>query len=446
MIDCCSQPGLMAFEDGKKKLLDAITPISNATANLDEKSNQQSIVLEEIVLEDALGRVLAESVYAKVDVPPMDNSAMDGYAFAQTSLDETADLILVGESFAGHPFQGRVDAGQCVRIMTGAMMPEGTDTVVMQENVSVCDTDNKTHAQSSHCSTNESSQLIHVNHKTKYTENVREKGSAVKSGALVFASGKKLAPQDLGLLASLGVAKVNVVRKVRVAVISTGDELQSAGTELAPGQIYESNSIAIANMLKKLGADVSIYKNVADCKDAITKVLNLAKQSCDMIITSGGVSVGDADYVKEVIESIGKIEFWKLAIKPGKPFTFGTIDNAYFIGLPGNPVSAIVTFYLLGVAAVEKLQGLPVSQPLRMTAILDNDLRKKPGRMDFQRGVFRMNTETNKIHVASVGNQGSGIVTSMSSANCFVVLEREQGNCAAGDSVTIEVFQSCLLG
>jgi molybdopterin molybdotransferase len=430
MIDCCSQPGLMAFDDGKQRLLNAITPLIDLQSNSSNKPNQEAIPIEE-----ALGRVLSASIYAQVNVPPMDNSAMDGYAFAQSSLDDSEELKLIGQSFAGHPFDGVVGRGQCVRIMTGAMMPQGTDTVVMQENVTLIDKDSDSSLKS-----------IAFNHKTKYSDNVREKGSAVKSGDLVFSTGKKLAPQDLGLIASLGVSSVNVVRKVKVAVISTGDELQAAGTELAPGQIYESNSIAISSMLKKLGAHVKVYKNVADCKEAITEVINQAKQSFDMIITSGGVSVGDADYVKEVIESVGKIEFWKLAIKPGKPFTFGTIDNAYFIGLPGNPVSAIVTFYLLGAPAIEKLQGLPASEPTRLTAILDNDLRKKPGRMDFQRGVYRVDVKTNRIHVASVGNQGSGIVTSMSSANCFIVLDREQGNCSAGDEVIIEMFQSCLLG
>jgi molybdopterin molybdotransferase len=410
MADCCSAPGLLPFEQALTKMLNQISPVTET---------------ENVLIHEALGRVTAGAIKSPLNVPPHNNSAMDGYAFALSSLDKSDSLLLSGRSMAGEPFQGDCEAGQCIRIMTGAKMPRGCDTVEMQEN----------------CEAKDSS--IKFLEPKKLGSNVRYAGEDIAKDQVVFEQGRKLSAIDIGVLASLGVPRVEVYRKVTVALISTGDELKLPGQALNEGDIYESNSFALAAMLQKLNVDVLNLGVIEDSKEAIRNAFIKADQEADAVISSGGVSVGDADYTKVVLDELGEIDFWKIAMKPGKPFAFGKLPNSVFFGLPGNPVSAMVTAHMLAVPALTKMQNSLNSSPLRLNVKTGTDLRKAPGRMDFQRGV--VSTDNNgEMVVTSTGSQGSGILTSLSMANCYIVLPAEQGRVKAGEIVTIQVFDSII--
>lgn len=407
--DPCSQSNLMHPDEAIIKLLEQISPIDDT---------------EMVQLPQALGRVLAEDLASSLDLPPFNNSAMDGYAFRFADLANNSPLTLIGHSFAGHPFEGEAKPYTCVRIMTGAPVPSGYDTVQMQEKV-VANGDE-----------------IVIEAPKALGANIRYRGEEVKTGIRVLQAGTQICAAEMGVLATIGASQVRVTRQVRVAFFSTGDELRPVGSELAPGQIYDSNRYSIQGLLARANVEWIDLGVIADDPEAIRAAFRAAAQA-DMVITSGGVSVGDADHTKQVLEQEGEITFWKLAIKPGKPFAFGRLGKAVFCGLPGNPVSSMVTFYKLVWPLINKMQGLLQANPLLLQAKLMGDLRKFPGRVEYQRGILSHN-EQGQAEVTITGSQGSGMLTSMSLANCFVILAQDQGDTPAGTLVTVEPFNSVL--
>ncbi|MDP5253219.1 MULTISPECIES: molybdopterin molybdotransferase MoeA [unclassified Vibrio] len=405
-MSCCDSPGLLAIERAVQAMCERATPVSE---------------IETLPLGEALGRVLAEAIASPMDVPPFTNSAMDGYACRFADLTSPA-LTVIGTALAGQPFTQECTPGSAVRIMTGAPLPKGADVVVMQENVTV------------------TQQGIIINSLPRSVgANIRPVGDDITQGALVLPAGHRLTPRDVPMLASLGIAEVKVRRKPKVAILSTGDELKPLGSPLEHGEIYDSNRYTMIALLNNFGCDVLDMGIVADELDTLKEAFTYADNNADLVISSGGVSVGEADYTKTVLEELGKVEFWKIAIKPGKPFAFGQLNHALFCGLPGNPVSAFVTLYVLVQPLLANLSGHSQWQPpLSMPATLLSPLKKAPGRCDYQRGYARL--EQGKWVVETTGNQSSGAFRSMSLANCFIVLERERGHVAAGESVNIEWF------
>ena len=410
MSDCCSAPGLLPFEQAVANMLSQVSPITETLT---------------LPIDQALHYVLAQEITSPLNVPPHDNSAMDGYAFAIESLIERKTLTLIGRSMAGAPFQGRCQPGECIRIMTGAKMPDCCDSVEMQENVSA-----------------DGEQITFLQEKS-FGSHVRNAGEDIKLDQQVLYSGDKLTALDIGVLASLGVAEVVVYRKLKVALIATGDELKFPGQALRVGDIYESNSFVLAAMLKTLHVDVIDFGIISDDFDLIKAAFVSADDQADAVISSGGVSVGDADYTKTVLDELGEIGFWKIAMKPGKPFAFGKLANSVFFGLPGNPVSALVTFHQLALVALTKMQHAKPLKRTHLTVKCSSELRKSPGRLDFQRGILSVN-EAGENVVASTGAQGSGILSSLARANCFIVLPSEQGRVKAGEMVNVQLFDQYL--
>ena len=406
MSDCCSAPGLLPFECALENMLSQITPVT-ATLTLP--------------ITQALNYVLAQDIASPLNVPNHDNSAMDGYAFAIESFQQSKVLTLVGRSMAGTPFQGECKLGECIRIMTGAKMPACCDSVEMQENVQA-----------------EGEKITFLQEKT-LGSHVRNAGEDIQLGQQVFNKGQKLSAVDIGILASLGISDVNVYRKVKVALIATGDELKLPGQALNSGDIYESNSFVLRGMLDKLHIDVIDFGVIEDDFDSIKAAFVSADKQADAVISSGGVSVGDADYTKTVLDDLGEIGFWKIAMKPGKPFAFGKLPNSVFFGLPGNPVSALVTFHQLGIVALTKMQNAESLKRTNLQVKCVSDLNKSTGRLDFQRGVLSVNEQGENV-VESTGSQGSGILSSLARANCFIVLPVEQGKVKAGEMVTVQLF------
>jgi molybdopterin molybdotransferase len=412
-VDPCDVPShgnkALHLEDARARIIAAITPVAEA---------------ETVGIAAALGRVLARPLHSSVDVPSHRNSAMDGYALASADLPEAgiARLELAGTSWAGRPYTGTVRRGQCVRIMTGATLPEATDTVVMQEHVRLDD----------------GRVVIEAGHRPG--QNVRPIGEDIRRGELALTAGTLLRPAQLGLLASLGIGELPVLRRPRVAIFSTGDELASIGAELGPGQIYDSNRYTLQGMLARLEVDVLDLGVVKDTREDTLRAFESAAAQADAIVTSGGVSVGDADYVTETLERHGRVGFWKVAMKPGKPIAFGRFGNAHFFGLPGNPVSVMVTFYQLVQPAVQALRGVAdPDPPILLRAACETRLRKKPGRLEFQRGVLTR-LPTGAYSVRSSGHQGAGVLRSMSEANCFIILPLEHGDVEPGTEVEVQPF------
>ena len=381
-------------------------------------------------LPQALGFALAEDIESPLDIPAFNHSSMDGYAVKRADLincspDNPVTLKKIGKSFTGAPYAGELTDGCCVRIMTGAVIPDGADTVVMQENIQAADG------------------LIIFSECPEFAENVRLAAQDLKQGQVVLKQGHKLSARDIPLLASLGLASVKVFRKLKVAVISTGDELKNLGDDLAEGDIYDSNRYSIMALLSRLNVDVLDLGIVKDDKSLIRQAFVSADQQADVVISSGGVSVGEADFIKDVLAEMGTIGFWKVAIKPGKPFVFGKLTNSVFFGLPGNPVSAMVILYQLAVPAMQIMSGLTVKPVIRFNAIAKQKLEKTEGRTDFQRAIYSVD-ESGQLVVLSTGSQNSGVLSSMSKANCFIVLEQERGNVEAGETVTIEPFNALM--
>ncbi|MCC8464718.1 MULTISPECIES: molybdopterin molybdotransferase MoeA [Photorhabdus] len=410
-MDHCHTSGLISLQQALEKLVTQVTPLTDTeTVNLPQTS----------------GRITATNIISPINVPPFANSAMDGYAVRYTDLNSCKPLPLAGKALAGAPFQGEWPVATCIRIMTGAPIPTGADTVIMQEHAEITDDG------------------IVFTQPAKQGQNIRLAGEDITEGAVVLPAGSKLSTAQLPLIASLGITDVEVVRKLKVAIFSTGDELQAIGHPLKEGQIYDTNRLAVRLMLEKLDCDVIDLGVIADNPQALRHVFGEADQQADLVISSGGVSVGEADYTKQILDELGEICFWKLAIKPGKPFAFGKLKNAWFCGLPGNPVSAVLTFYQLVQPLIARLSGFTAWQPpMRMRAKVTTPLKKTPGRMDFQRGIASVN-EHGQLEVCTTGHQGSHIFSSFSQGNCFIVLERERGRVEIGENVEIELFNHLL--
>ncbi|QSX30215.1 molybdopterin molybdotransferase MoeA [Shewanella cyperi] len=411
-LDPCAKPGLIHPDEAIPLLLSQVSAIDDS---------------EMVRLAEALDRVLAEDLASGLDLPPFDNSAMDGYAFRFDELNgqESGSFKLAGQAFAGHPFKGELPPGHCVRIMTGAPVPAACDTVQMQEQTQVQD------------------DAILIQAPKGKGANVRRRGEELKAGTRVLTAGTRIRAAELGVIATIGISQLRVVRRPIVAFFSTGDELRPVGSELAPGQIYDSNRYSILGLLQKAGVEWLDLGVIPDDPEALRQAFRTAAAKADMVLTSGGVSVGEADYTKQILEQEGQIHFWKLAIKPGKPFAFGRIGKALFCGLPGNPVSSMVTFHKLVWPMLLKLQGQAQSQPLMLTAALSTAVRKQPGRVEYQRGILSRNAE-GALEVALTGSQGSGMLTSMSLANCFILLDQYQGDLQVGETVMVEPFHGAL--
>jgi len=396
----------------RQTLFDALTPVSG---------------WEAVPIRNALDRILYRDVVAPFDVPAHDNSAMDGYAvrIADLAADKETRLVVVGTAFAGNAFSGMVGAGQAVRVMTGAVLPHGADTVVVQEDARV------------------DGDAVVVPPGQLAEQNVRRAGEDLARGKPALNAGKRLGPAEIGLLASLGIAEVTVRRRLRVAFFSTGDEVASIGRPLGPGEIYDSNRYTLYGALTRLGVELVDMGVVRDDPAALEQALRDAAAQADAILTSGGVSVGDADYVRELTSRLGDVKFWKLNIKPGRPMAFGRIGAAWLFGLPGNPVAVMVTFYQIVVDALLTLMGsapLPARPSFRVPCV--SAIRKSPGRREFPRGQLFVDAGVWKVRLA--GSQGSGILSSMSSANCFIVLPEAGDNVAAGDLVDVQPFDALI--
>jgi molybdopterin molybdotransferase len=376
--------------------------------------------LETVKIRDALGRVLAQDIVPQIDVPAHDNSAMDGYAVRFSDLGKQP-LKEIGAALAGKPFAGRLGAGECVRIMTGAVMPEGADTVVIQE-VAKKDGDRVT-----------------IPPGQKKAQNVRYAGEDLKVGIPVLGKGKLLKPADVGLVASLGIGEVQVRRRLRVAFFATGDELASIGKALKEGEVYDSNRYTLHGMLERLGVHALDLGVVRDKPAQLEKAFRKAAKIADVVITTGGVSVGEADFIRQLMAKLGEVLFWKIAMRPGRPMAFGRIGNAFLFGLPGNPVAVMVTFYAFVRDALLFMSGREAAEIPLLKAVAAENLRKVPGRTEYQRGVVFKDQDQWKVR--TTGQQGSGVLRSMSEANCFVVLEHERGAVKAGEQVQVQLFE-----
>lgn len=381
---------------------------------------------ETIPLDQALGRVLAETIIAPFNVPPHRNSAMDGYAINSSVIAQDLNHFrIIGKSFAGRPFQGVVGEGECVRIMTGAVVPQGADSVLMQEEVQLI------------------GDSIEYQGKLKPQQNIRHAGEDLAQGSEVLPIGRVINAADLGLIASLGIGQITVWQRPKVAIMSTGDELRPIGQTLAEGQIHDSNRYTLRGLLQRLAVEVIDFGIVPDDPVQLEQAFKTAMQQADVLITTGGVSVGEADYVTQLLERLGQVNFWKIAMKPGKPLAFGRLDQCAFFGLPGNPVSTMATFLIFVRAALLALGHYPAQSPRQYSAKLIGRLKKAPGRQDYQRGICHQD-ESGQWWVKSTGLQDSHVLRSMSVANCFMVLARDWGNVEENTEIPIIPFEGLL--
>ncbi|KFX30382.1 gephyrin-like molybdotransferase Glp [Ralstonia solanacearum] len=384
-----------------------------------------------VPIRSALDRVLAEDVLSSIDVPAHDNSAMDGFAFASAELSRDSgrdDLVLrvIGTAYAGTAFDGTPGPGEAVRVMTGAVMPAGCDTVIPQEFTQ-----------------GDAAGVRFARDAVRAGDNRRLRGEDLAKGNAALAAGRILRPADIGLLASLGIAEVPVRRRLRVAFFSTGDELRSIGEPLDAGCVYDSNRYTLHGMLSRLGVELIDMGVVRDDPAALEAAFRTAAENADAIITSGGVSVGEADFTKQMMAQLGDVTFWKIAMRPGRPMAFGRIASnghgAFLFGLPGNPVAVMVTFYHFVRGALLRMMGAAESGAPLVPATSVAPIRKRPGRTEYQRGIAALNG-SGQLEVRLTGQQGSGVLRSMSEANCFVVLPHEQGQVNAGDTVQLLLF------
>jgi molybdopterin molybdotransferase len=412
---------------------EALAQLLGDVGSLSSLSTESSQEL--VSLSDAVGRVLADNICSPIDVPPKDNSAMDGYALRLHEPDVDGSWRVVAARLAGDATELNVHAGEAVRIMTGAEVPEGADTVIMQEEIT-------REAEVIRLS----SELGPDAHRIR--ENIRPAGNDITQGSEIVKKGTRIDASHLGLIASVGIDKVLVYRRPVVAVISTGNEITEPGQPLPPGAIYNSNRYFLVPMLDKLGCEVIDYGTLKDDPSLFETTFKEAASKADFVMTTGGVSVGDADYVKSVLEELGNVDFWKVAIKPGKPFACGRLSKGsdqagYLLGLPGNPVSAIVTFMLLARPAIQQFSGQQ-PEPLNMLpGRVTTDVRKRAGRMDFQRANYSMGSD-GQLLVTPFNSQSSGVLSSIAESNCFMVLDREQESIEAGTKVKILPFRDWL--
>ena len=379
---------------------------------------------ETVAVIDALGRVAARDVVSPMNVPGHVNSAMDGYACAGDSLPEAGPrwYEVAGAAYAGKPFAGRVGPSQAVRIMTGAVMPEGADTVVMQEHVEV------------------DGDRVRIPPGARPGQHVRLAGEDLAAGAVVVPRGRRLMPAEMGLLASLGIAEVRAFRTLRVAYFSTGDEIRPPGAPFEPGLVYDSNRFTMHGMLGRLGVDILDLGIVPDRRDAVRDAFREASARADIVLSSGGASTGEADYVREVLAELGQVGFWRIAIRPGRPLAFGFLGDSVFFGLPGNPVAVMVTFYQFVAPAIRAAAGETDSRPLpAVEARCTTRLRKKPGRVEYYRAVLERD-RSGALVVRGTGKTGSGLLHTMSDANCFIVLPEHGATVEPGATVAVQPF------
>ncbi|MFW1470211.1 bifunctional molybdopterin-guanine dinucleotide biosynthesis adaptor protein MobB/molybdopterin molybdotransferase MoeA [Vibrio parahaemolyticus] len=406
---CCDtlSPAFLSVVQGQEKILSLVNTVSE---------------IEACKIENAYGRVLAEHIISPVNVPQYTNSAMDGYAIRSDDVDRDSYQV-VAEVMAGHAYDQPLQVGQAVKIMTGAPTPLNGDTVVMREQAS-----------------QEGDKVTFNGSNIKAGQNVRQAGEDLTIGSDVFTAGTRLASPEMGMIASLGFGEANVFRKLKVAVFSTGDEVQAPGTEQKANSIYDSNRFTIMGMLEKLGCEILDFGILEDNEQLMIEALENASAQADVVMTSGGVSVGDADYIKLALDKLGQIDFWRINMRPGRPLAFGQINNKPFFGLPGNPVAVMVSFINFVEPALRKMQGEQGWKPLKVNAIATENLRSRQGRTEFSRGIYELD-DTGRLTVRTTGKQGSGILRSMSEANCLIEISPAIDTVKAGESVTIIPLQ-----
>ncbi|TOB32087.1 bifunctional molybdopterin-guanine dinucleotide biosynthesis adaptor protein MobB/molybdopterin molybdotransferase MoeA [Vibrio parahaemolyticus] len=406
---CCDtlSPAFLSVVQGQEKILSLVNTVSE---------------IEACKIENAYGRVLAEDIISPVNVPQYTNSAMDGYAIRSDDVDRDSYQV-VAEVMAGHAYDQPLQVGQAVKIMTGAPTPRNGDTVVMREQAS-----------------QEGDKVTFNGAHIKAGQNVRQAGEDLAIGSDVFTAGTRLASPEMGMIASLGFGEANVFRKLKVAVFSTGDEVQAPGTKQKANSIYDSNRFTIMGMLEKLGCEILDFGILEDNEQLMIEALENASAQADVVMTSGGVSVGDADYIKLALDKLGQIDFWRINMRPGRPLAFGQINNKPFFGLPGNPVAVMVSFINFVEPALRKMQGEQGWKPLKVNAIATENLRSRQGRTEFSRGIYELDN-TGRLTVRTTGKQGSGILRSMSEANCLIEISPAIDTVKAGESVTIIPLQ-----
>ncbi|EGR3397346.1 bifunctional molybdopterin-guanine dinucleotide biosynthesis adaptor protein MobB/molybdopterin molybdotransferase MoeA [Vibrio parahaemolyticus] len=406
---CCDtlSPAFLSVVQGQEKILSLVNTVSE---------------IEACKIENAYGRVLAEHIVSPVNVPQYTNSAMDGYAIRSDDVDRDSYQV-VAEVMAGHAYDQPLEVGQAVKIMTGAPTPRNGDTVVMREQA-----------------IQEGDKVTFNGANIKAGQNVRQAGEDLAIGSDVFTTGTRLVSPEMGMIASLGFGEANVFRKLKVAVFSTGDEVQAPGTEQKANSIYDSNRFTIMGMLEKLGCEILDFGILEDNEQLMIEALENASAQADVVMTSGGVSVGDADYIKLALDKLGQIDFWRINMRPGRPLAFGQINNKPFFGLPGNPVAVMVSFINFVEPALRKMQGEQGWKPLKVNAIATENLRSRQGRTEFSRGIYELD-DTGRLTVRTTGKQGSGILRSMSEANCLIEISPAIDTVKAGESVTIIPLQ-----
>ncbi|WP_114742262.1 bifunctional molybdopterin-guanine dinucleotide biosynthesis adaptor protein MobB/molybdopterin molybdotransferase MoeA [Vibrio cholerae] len=406
---CCDtlSPAFLSVEQGREKILSLIFPLAET---------------ESVAIQECYQRVLAREVFSPINVPAYRNSAMDGYALRSDDLERDSYRV-VAEVLAGSHYPKTVELGEAVKIMTGAPMPQGADTVVMREQA-----------------TQNGDVVSFAGAKIKAGQNVRQAGEDLAQGQAVFSTGQRLLSPEMGMLASLGFAHADVFRSLKVAIFSTGDEVQAPGGDIEPNSIFDSNRFTLTGLLKQLGCQVIDLGIIEDDEAKMMQVLEQAAKQADVVITSGGVSVGDADFIKSALEKLGQIDFWRINMRPGRPLAFGQIAGKPFFGLPGNPVAVMVSFINFVEPALRKMQGEQGWQPLKVSAIALEDLRSRQGRTEFSRGVYAFNTQ-GQLTVRTTGKQGSGILRSMSEANCLIEIAPAIDTVKVGESVTIIPLQ-----
>ncbi|EKO3772076.1 bifunctional molybdopterin-guanine dinucleotide biosynthesis adaptor protein MobB/molybdopterin molybdotransferase MoeA [Vibrio metschnikovii] len=408
VVNCDTlSPASLSVEQGLEKILSAVSSLSD---------------VETIAVSESYGRVLAEPVFSPVNVPAYRNSAMDGYAIRSDDL-QRKHYTQVAEVMAGYRYTSPLALGECVKIMTGAAMPDDADTVVMREQAVV-----------------ESSSISFPHASIQAGQHVRQAGEDIALGSRVFSSGQRVQSSEMGLLASLGMTEVSVFRRLTVAVFSTGDEVQAPGTQATPDTIFDANRFTLLGLLTHLGCHVIDLGILDDDQVLITHALEQAANQADVVITSGGVSVGDADFIKSALNALGHIDFWRINMRPGRPFAFGHISTRPFFGLPGNPVAVMVSFMQFVEPALRKMQGETDWQPLKIKAIASEMLRSRQGRSEFSRGIYHID-DNGQLTVRTTGQQGSGILRSMSEANCLIEIEPAIDKVNIGESVTIIPLQ-----
>lgn len=438
MIHSPNNPILLSsslhVDDARKAIAQMVDELLAEARILNNPAN-----INTVSLDQAINRILAEDVLSPIDVPSADNSAMDGFAFNGKSLETNSldiTLAVVGTALAGKPYEGMVGDGECLKIMTGALMPSGCDTVIPQELTTIDNPEFITFKQN----------------QLKTGENRRLRGEDLQKGRSAIAAGRLLRPSDLGLAASLGIASLKVKRKLRVAILSSGDELRSLDQPLESGCIYDSNRYSLTGLLNRLNLEIIDCGIVRDDPSSLKEAFIEASTKADVLISSGGVSVGEADFTKQIMQELGDVGFWKIAMRPGRPMAFGTLKpvpgqssakRTLFFGLPGNPVAVMVTFYQFVRSALLQLNGASQTEAPLSQAISETPIRKKPGRTEFQRAILGRNTE-GRPTVKLTGSQGAGILRSMSEANCFIILHHDQENIAAGDWVDVALFDGLL--